>query len=313
MLLLILAGPTAVGKSELALSLAQRIGGEIVSADSMQVYRLMDIGTAKPTPAERALVPHHLIDLVYPDEPFSAARYAEEFAKVAAEVAGRGRLPIVVGGTGLYIRAAVRPFLFPDAGARPELRAGLARLAEEISPQALHLRLAEVDPEAAERIHPNDLRRIIRALEVYEATGRPISAWQRLFVQRRPYETVFVCLTRERGELYRRIEARAEKMIAAGLVEEVKSLLAAGYGRELPPMQGLGYREICSYLHGECTLAEAVEIMKKRTRHYAKRQLTWFRREPVELWLDLTLSPEEEARAQILRLLAGRWERSSNS
>ena len=313
MLLLILAGPTAVGKSELALSLARRLGGEIISADSMQVYRGMDIGTAKPTPAERALVPHHLIDLVYPDEPFSAARYAEKFAKAAAGVAGRGRLPIVVGGTGLYIRAAVRPFLFPDAGARPGLRAELARLAAEIGPQALHLRLAAVDPEAAERIHPNDLRRIIRALEVYEATGRPISAWQRLFARRQPYETVFVCLTRERGELYRRIEARTERMIAAGFVEEVKSLLAAGYGRELPSMQGLGYRELCSYLHGECSLAEAVERIKKRTRHYAKRQLTWFRREPVSLWLDLTISSAEEAQAQILRLLAGRWEGPSNS
>ncbi|NLG85456.1 MAG: tRNA (adenosine(37)-N6)-dimethylallyltransferase MiaA, partial [Firmicutes bacterium] len=189
----------------------------------------------------------------------------------------------------LYIRAATRPFLFPDVGARPEIRAALTDLVATIGPQGLHRELAAVDPEAAARIHPHALRRIIRALEVYRATGLPISFWQRSFGGgSSPYETVYVCLTREREELYRRIEARAEAMIAAGLVEEVRQLLAAGYGRNLPAMQGLGYREIVSYLAGETSLSQAVATMKKRTRHYAKRQLTWFRKEPVDLWLDLT-------------------------
>ena len=314
MLLLILGGPTAVGKSDLALDLAEHLNAEILCADSMQVYRLMDIGTAKPTPDERARIPHHLLDLVYPDQPFSAARYAEEFGRVAAQVYDRGHLPLVVGGTGLYIRSAVRPLLFPDVGARPECRSRLAAQAEIVGSAGLHARLAAVDPKAAGAIHPNDLRRIIRALEVYETTGRPISAWRDEPRRSSPdYDPIYVCLTRNRDELYQRIELRTDRMIAAGFPGEVRALLDAGYGRNLPSMQGLGYRELAAHLSGESTLAEAVGEIKRRTRNYAKRQLTWFRHEPYLHWLDLSRQTSQNVRAEILRLLAGRWQAPSNS
>jgi len=314
LLLLILGGPTAVGKSDLALELAEELGAEILCADSMQVYIGMDIGTAKPTPDERARVPHHLLDLVHPDQPFSAARYAEAFRRAVAEVHGRGRLPMVVGGTGLYIRSAVRPFLFPDVGARPEMRADLAAQAQIIGPAGLHTRLAIVDPAAAAAIHPNDLRRIIRALEVYETTGRPISAWREEHRgSSSDYDLLYICLTRDRQELYGRIDLRTDRMIAAGFPDEVRILLEAGYGRALPSMQGLGYRELTSYLSGESTLAGAIEEIKRRTRNYAKRQLTWFRHEPDLHWLDLSQHAKVSARMEILRLLAGRWQASSNS
>lgn len=303
-----------MGKSDLALELAEELGAEILCADSMQVYKRMDIGTAKPTSDERARVPHHLLDLVYPDQPFSAARYAEAFGRAAAEVHGRGRLPLVVGGTGLYIRSAVRPFLFPDVGARPEIRGQLAAQAQIIGPAGLHARLTIADPTAAAAIHPNDLRRIIRALEVYESTGRPISAWRE---EHRgscsDYDPIYVCLTRDRAELYRRIDLRTDRMIAAGFPDEVRTLLEAGYGRDLPSMQGLGYRELAACLGGESTLAGAIEEIKRRTRNYAKRQLTWFRHEPDLQWLDLSRHTVASARMEILRLLAGRWQASSNS
>lgn len=312
MLVLVLSGPTAVGKSDLGLQLARRLGGEILCADSMQVYRLLDIGTAKPTAAERAQVPHHLLDLVYPDEPFSAAQYAEACREAIGRVHALGRLPIVIGGTGLYIRAALRPFLFPDAGGRPELRARLQTFAEANGPAALHARLQTLDPDAAARIHPHDVRRVIRALEVQEATGRPISAWQREAEGSSPYDLIHLCLTREREELYERIEARTECMLAEGFTEEVGRLLQAGYGRQLPPMQGLGYRELAAHLQGDCPLPEAVATIKQRTRHYAKRQLTWFRHERDVHWLNLTSRQKEWAIEEILSLLAGRWKDSSN-
>ncbi|MGE5529313.1 MAG: tRNA (adenosine(37)-N6)-dimethylallyltransferase MiaA [Patescibacteria group bacterium] len=312
MRVLILAGPTAVGKSELGLALAERLGAEILCADSMQVYKYLDVGTAKPTAAERARIPHHLLDLVYPDEPFSAARYVQEFEQARAAVAARGRLPLLVGGTGLYIRAAVRPFLFPEAGRRPEVRARLNAEAQE-APGALYERLKNVDPEAARRIHRHDLRRLVRALEVFETTGRPISELQRArAMPEKDGEPLFVCLTRDRAELYGRIEARTDAMMAMGFLDEVRSLAARGYGRGLPSLQGLGYRELYAYLHGECSLADAVAEIKRRTRNYAKRQLTWFRREAGTIWFDLSALPAEKVLEEILRLLAGRWEGPSN-
>ena len=273
---------------------------------------MMDIGTAKPSAEERALVPHHLLDLVEPDEQFSAARYATLFKDCLAEISARGRLPIVVGGTGLYIRAAVRPFLFPDAGARPEVRAQLLALAEEESPGRLHDMLMTVDPEAAAKIHPNDIRRTVRALEVHKTTGRPISEWQRSMSQPPAEDTIFVVLTRERAELYARIDARAELMIAAGFLDEVGLLLQKGYGPELPAMQGLGYREFCRHLTGACPFSDAVDEWKKRTRNYAKRQLTWFRHESGVVWFDLTNYGADSVQAEILHLLEGRWEGPSN-
>jgi len=313
LLVLVLTGPTAVGKSELALELAGLLEGEILAVDSMQVYRRMDIGTAKPTPTERSLVPHHLIDLYDPDQPFSAALYAELFQQAAAAVSGRGHLPIMVGGTGLYIRAAVRPFLFPEIGSQPEIRARLAALSATLGRAELHHRLAAVDPVAAVRIHPNDSRRVIRALEVFEATGRPISAWQQEHTQPSLFDPVFICLTRDRADLYRRIENRVDRMIADGFVGEVRSLLAAGYGRGLPAMQGLGYRELAAYLAGECSLPQATAEIKRLTRNYAKRQLTWFRHEPGLTWYDLSVLSSDTVRREILRTLAGRRPAPSNS
>lgn len=310
---LVLAGPTAVGKSDLGLALAARLGGEILAADSMQVYRRMDIGTAKPSPSERARVPHHLIDLVDPDEPFSAAAYTEAFRAAVDGVGRRGRLPIVVGGTGLYIRAAVKPFLFPDAGARPEIRARLALEAEESGPRHLHERLARLDPAAAAAIHPNDRRRLIRALEVIEATGRTISAWRNEHPPVEPYDLLYLVLNRDRAELYARIERRTDLMMEQGFLAEVSSLLAAGYRSDLPSMQGLGYRELCLHLAGRCSLEESVAAIKRRTRNYAKRQLTWFRAEPEASWLDLSGKTPEESTGEILRLLAGRWKEPSNN
>ena len=313
MFVLVLAGPTAVGKSDLALGLAQELGGEILTADSMQVYKLMDIGTAKPSAEERSLVPHHLLDLIYPDTPFSVAQYAEEFHRTVAAMAGRGGLPIVAGGTGLYIRAAIRPFLFPEAGRQAGLRESLQAEAEIVGPAGLHAALAKVDAPAAARIHPHDTRRVIRALEVYRATGKPISVLQRESGQDSPYKPIYVCLTRDREELYQRIDARAGQMLQAGFLAEVRDLLAAGYGSHLPPMQGLGYRELASHLTGKSSLPDAMDRLKQRTRNYAKRQLTWFRHEPDVNWLNLSLLTREKAKEEILRLWAGRWKSSSNN
>ncbi|MGE5598890.1 MAG: tRNA (adenosine(37)-N6)-dimethylallyltransferase MiaA [Bacteroidota bacterium] len=313
MRIVILAGPTAVGKSDLGLALSQSLGGEILAADSMQVYRRMNIGTAKPTAEEQALVPHHLLDLVEPDQSYNAARYAEDFHRAAADVTRRGRLPVVVGGTGLYIRAALYRFLFPEIGRRPEIRSRLQNEADAAGPEALHARLRMVDPEAAARIHPRDARRIVRALEVYEESGRPISAWQRENKASSPYDAVYLYLTRERRELYRRIEARTDQMLAAGFLQEVESLLAMGFDRRLPAMQGIGYRELGAYLAGEMTLPAAVELIKRRTRNYAKRQMTWFRHEPDACPLILSGKSTDAALTEILRLLAGRWGPPSNS
>jgi tRNA dimethylallyltransferase len=284
---LVLAGPTAVGKTALAVALARRLGGEIIGADSRQIYRGMDIGTAKPTPEERAAARHHLIDIVDPDQTFSAAEYARAARGCIAEITARGALPILVGGTGLYLRAALRG-LFEGPPADPELRERLRELERTRGPGALHERLAEVDPETARHLSPRDIVRIERALEVYELTGRPLSVWHRehAFAER-PFRTLYLGLTRERAELYRRIEARVVRMFQRGFVAEVEGLLAAGYGPELPAMSGLGYRTVVRLLRGDLTPAQAVIEVATQTRRYAKRQLTWFRKEPIDTWIRL--------------------------
>ncbi len=276
--LLAVVGQTATGKTALAIRLAQALGGEIVSADSRQVYRGMDIGTAKPTPAERAAVPHHLIDVADPDEAFSLARYLELAAAAIAAIAGRGRLPIVAGGTGQYLAALLEGWSVPRVPPQPELRARLEAEAAAGGPAALHARLAAVDPAAAAAIPPANVRRVIRALEVYGVTGRPISAQQ----ARRPppYRVRTLWLTLPAPVLYPRIDARVERMMEAGLLDEVRGLLARGYGWDLPAMSGLGYREFRPYLAGETTLAAAVERLKFDTHAFARRQPPWFRRLP---------------------------------
>ncbi|BAS27577.1 tRNA (adenosine(37)-N6)-dimethylallyltransferase MiaA [Limnochorda pilosa] len=310
--LLVVVGPTAVGKTAVVLELAPMVGGEVVSADSMQVYRGLDVGTAKPSPEERRCVPHHLIDVAEPGERFTAARYQVLAREAIAAIHARGRLPILSGGTGLYVQAVLEPLLFPDAGEDLELRERLAREAAEQGPQALHRRLARVDPEAAARLAPGDVRRVVRALEVYERTGRPISQIQESSRREAPpaYRTLKVGLTRPRTRLYARIDARVEEQLARGLVDEARRLLelgretGAGASGAKTALQALGYKELFPYLEGRENLAEATERLKRATRRYAKRQLTWFRRDPEIVWLDLERFPDPRAAAAALAGLA---------
>ncbi|MBI2883120.1 MAG: tRNA (adenosine(37)-N6)-dimethylallyltransferase MiaA [Candidatus Methylomirabilis oxyfera] len=305
--LIVLVGPTASGKSSLALALAERAGGEIVAADSMQVYRGLDIGTAKPTAEERGRVPHHLLDLREPFQPFTAIDYARLASAAIADIRARGRLPIVVGGTGLYIRSLFRG-LFDGPGEIIPLRETLYREAERVGSATLHRRLEAVDPETAAAIHPNDLLRIVRALEVAAVSGRPISTLRA--EGRRNHEPVPGPVLRlglewNRQELYQRIEARVEAMMAQGLLREVKNLLDQGYCETLRPLRAIGYRHMIGYLNGQFRLDEAVASLKRDTRRYAKRQLTWFHHEDEIEWLPVAGSGASE---QILRALVERIE-----
>lgn len=276
--LLAIVGPTAIGKSSLALALAQQLGGEIISADSRQVYRLMDIGTAKPNAAEQIAVPHHLIDIVDPDEEFSLGRYTELAAQAIADVTARGRLPLLVGGTGQYLAAVLQGWNVPRVAPQSELRAALEAEAARDGALALHARLAQVDPVAAAGIPATNVRRVIRALEVHTITGEPISAQQTR--QPPPYKMTTLQLTLPAEALYQRIDARVDIMISSGLLEEVGRLVAAGYSWELPAMSGLGYREFRPYFSGEATLESAVQRLKYDTHAFARRQPAWFRRLP---------------------------------
>jgi tRNA dimethylallyltransferase len=288
-------GPTAVGKTAVALDLAEALGAEIVNADSMQVYRELDIGTAKPTPLERARVRHHLVDVAHPDEPYDAARYAQESRAVIAELHRRRVSPLVVGGTGLYIKALLSG-LFHQEEAVHEVR---GRLARELATQGLPTlwaRLASLDPATARRLPPGDTYRILRALEVVEATGRPLSELHAAHrFQDRPYETLKLGLDLPREELYQRIEARVEAMLSEGWLEEVRQLLSR-YAPEIKPLQALGYRSLVALLEGRLSLEEAIDLVKKDTRRYAKRQLTWFRADPEVRWFHPSQKVEMLAR-----------------
>ncbi|MGE5654889.1 MAG: tRNA (adenosine(37)-N6)-dimethylallyltransferase MiaA [Bacillota bacterium] len=287
-----LVGPTGVGKTELSLQLAERLGAEIVSADSMQVYRGMDIGTAKATARERERVPHHLIDLVDPDQEFSAAEYQERARAAIAAISARGHLPMLVGGTGLYVRAALDPYEFTEVEVDWAYREELRQLGEQHGATYLHNLLSEVDPWAAAKLHPNDLRRVIRALEVHHHTGERISDWQAVSRQKPLiYDILMIGLTRPREELYERIEARVDAMIAEGLVDELRRLVADGFDQESIAGQALGYKEFLPYLRGETTFDDAVQLLKRDTRRYAKRQLSWFRADPRVDWIDLSQHP----------------------
>ncbi|MDD2335594.1 MAG: tRNA (adenosine(37)-N6)-dimethylallyltransferase MiaA [Geobacteraceae bacterium] len=284
--LIIVQGPTASGKSELAVRLAERCNGEIVNADSMQVYRFMDIGTAKPSADQLQRVPHHLIDIVDPDQMFSAADFCREAEKVIMDISRRGKNSIVCGGTGLYIRALTKGLMDSpsgDAAFRDEMK----DLANREGREVLHRRLAEVDPVSAERIHPNDQFRIIRALEVFQMTGRSISALRgehRFGTFRYDYRKIG--LSSDRETLYRNIDNRVDLMIKKGFLEEVKVLLATGYPSSLKPMRSLGYRHMCDYLEGFLPFEDALQLMKRDTRRYAKRQLTWFNQDPEIKWIE---------------------------
>lgn len=282
---LVLFGPTAVGKTKLAIELAKKLNGEIISADSMQVYRGMNIGTAKPTLEERQGIPHHLIDIRNPDESWTVSDFVEQTNKLTDEIIRRDGVPIVVGGTGLYLWALLEGFSFPITPADKDLRAQLEK--EQLS--TLYARLSTIDPEAAKKIHPNDKKRIIRALEVYELTGKPISELQKR-TKNSPHLSVgnytLIGIELPREELYARIEERVDSMIEKGLIEEVKGLLAKGYSKELLSFQALGYKEMVEYLDGKWTKEQMIEELKKRSRHFARRQMTWFRRFKNVKWFD---------------------------
>jgi tRNA dimethylallyltransferase len=286
--ILIIAGPTAVGKTDASLLLAQEFGAEIVSADSMQIYRGMDIGTAKPTLEQRKLVYHHLIDVVEPNQPYSVGDYLRDARAALNGILASGGLPIVIGGTGLYIRALTRG-LFSGPPADLDMRERLLRRESEGQPGTLYSDLVKVDPEAAVKIHPNDLRRTVRALEVYYLKDRKLSDFQREHAfKEKPFRFHLVFLVRSRNELYPRIERRVDRMIESGLEAEVKTLMERGYSPELTSMQGLGYKHFLNHFMGKTSREEAVALLKRDTKRYAKRQFTWFRREPDTVWIDIT-------------------------
>ena len=290
-LVYVLCGPTASGKTALSLALSRRHDGEILCMDSMQIYQRMDIGTAKPTPEERALVPHHLLDLVPPDAEYSVAQWQAEAEKTIRDVMAREKKPLLVGGTGFYLRALRRQLPLGDAAKDPVLRAALEKEAEaEGGKEMLHRRLAGVDPVTAARLHVNDVRRVIRALEVYAVTGRPFSA-QPAGAAEAPFRFRAAALTMDRGLLYARINARVEQMMAAGLLAEVRGLLESGVSPEAQSMKGIGYKELITCVTGGRDPAEAVAEIQQNTRHYAKRQWTWMRREEDVRWVD-SLRPD---------------------
>ncbi|MCY3742449.1 MAG: tRNA (adenosine(37)-N6)-dimethylallyltransferase MiaA [Candidatus Poribacteria bacterium] len=290
--LLCLLGPTAVGKTEIAIQLAQRLNAEIVSVDSRQIYRQMDIGTAKPTPEERQTAPHHLIDCVDVSQPFSVADYQSLADTAIADIQNRGKRVLLVGGAGLYFRAVVDG-LFEGPDADIALRERLEQEAAQRGVDVLHGRLRACDPASAERIHPNNVVRVIRALEVYELTGTPMSEHQQQWDQgSQRYPFIAFCLTMPRALLYQRIGQRVDVMLANGLIAEVESLLAAGYARDTLALRSFGYRELIAYLDGECTYLEAVEQLKQNTRRFAKRQLTWFRKDTRLEWVDRNSKPD---------------------
>jgi tRNA dimethylallyltransferase len=283
--LILLGGPTGVGKTELALWLAERLRTEIINADSMQVYRYMDIGTAKPTAEQRAQVAHHLLDLVNPDEPFDAGVFLEHAEPVVSELHARGQVPLVVGGTGLYLKVLSHGICEVAPG-DASVRQSLQRELTEHGLMYLYRELQRIDPVLAERLQSRDRQRILRALEVFVVTGRPLSSWQADHGFRQPrYRTIKVFVTRPREELYDRINHRAQLMMARGLLDEVKSLLARGYGHDLKSMQSLGYRQLTEHLRGRVSLEDAVQAIQRDTRRYAKRQLTWFRGDQEYQWL----------------------------
>ena len=289
--LIVLTGPTAVGKTSLSIQLAKAIGGEIISADSMQVYRHMDIGSAKVTADEMEGVPHHLIDVLEPDQDFNVVTFQHMAKEALQGIYNRRRIPIIAGGTGFYIQALLYDIDFKENEDGSPVRRELEELAAregEAAPAVLHAMLEEIDPESAARIHANNVKRVIRAIEYYRLTGRKISVHnQEERTKESPYDFLYYVVNTERPVLYARIDRRVDQMMENGLVEEVQTLKSMGCHRGQTSMQGLGYKEILDYLDGRCTLDEAVYVLKRDTRHFAKRQLTWFKRERDVRWLNL--------------------------
>ncbi len=296
--LIVLTGPTAVGKTKLSIALAKAVNGAVISADSMQVYKYMDIGSAKIMPDEMGGVRHYLVDCLEPQDPesFNVTRFQQMAKAAMEEIYAEGKVPILVGGTGFYIQAVVYDVNFTDNDADSSYRTMLEKLAEEKGSEYLHDMLKAVDPKAAEEIHFNNVKRVIRALEFFQKTGKPISEHNETERQKEsPYDFNYFVLNDDRAKLYERIDMRVDMMLEQGLVEEVQKLLDMGCTRDMVSMQGLGYKEIIDYLQGDITLEEAVYIIKRDTRHFAKRQLTWFRRERDVCWINKSdFSSEEE-------------------
>lgn len=285
--LIVVAGPTASGKTGLAIEIARAINGEIVGADSMQIYKYMDIGAAKPTAEERSQAVHHMIDFLEPDDEYSVADYTEQAHKVIAEIASRGKVPVMCGGTGLYINSVVDDVTFGEFDTDYAMRAELEELAKREGAEKLLEILAEFDEESAKKLHPNNLRRIIRAIEFYRVTGVPISEHQRMTKERDSrYEPLMLCVSWDREVLYERINRRVDIMLDEGLLDEVRGLMDKGYTKELNSMKGIGYKEVMDYLDGAISYEEMVETVKQSSRRYAKRQLTWFRRDERIHWLN---------------------------
>ncbi len=301
--LIVILGPTAVGKTSLSLDLAARFDGEIVGADSRQIYTGMDIGTAKPSAKEQARVPHHLVDIHPPDKQMALATYQQLAFSVIDDIHLRGRVPFLVGGSALYLRAVTEGLQIPEVAPNPTLRAELEAFAQENGRAALHARLQASDPEAAKQIHPNNLRRVIRALEIVHTTGRRKSELETATPP--PFRILKIGLDLPRPRLHERIDRRVHDMVDAGLVEEMASLLAAGYSPELPSFSSLGYREIAAHLRGETTLAAAVERIQIETHRFVRHQYTWFRRIPDIHWFDTSEDPQPAIRNLVAQFLQG--------
>lgn len=295
--LIVLTGPTAVGKTELSLKLAQAVNGEIISADSMQIYKYMDIGTAKIMPDQQMGIKHYLINQRFPDEEFNVFQFKNMVLTSIEEIHSKGKIPILTGGTGFYIHAVLYDTEFDENDGISLIREDLEKKAQALGNRWLHKELQKVDPVSADAIHENNKKRVIRALEYFYQTGQPISAHnERELKKESPYSFVYFVLNGDRKILYERIDKRVDDMIEKGLIQEVSRLKDLGYTRNLVSMQGIGYKEVMAYLDGECTLSQAVHQIKQDTRHFAKRQLTWFRREKQVIWLDKGLFQEKEDR-----------------
>lgn len=284
--LIVLTGPTAVGKTKLSIALAKAVGGEIISADSMQVYKSMDIGSAKIRPEEMDGIPHYLVDVLEPSEEFHIVRFQQMAKEALEKIYANGHIPILVGGTGFYIQAIVKDIDFTKNEENTEIRAKWEQFAKDHGAEALHEELGKVDPKSAETIPAGNVKRVVRALEFYELSGSPISEHnEEQKAKESPYQFAYFVLNDHRELLYERIEKRIDEMLEEGLIDEVKGLKERGFTKDMVSMQGLGYKEILDYLDGNLTLEEAVYILKRDTRHFAKRQLTWFRREPEVSWI----------------------------
>ena len=300
--LVIIAGPTASGKTALSVNIAKALGGEIVSADSMQIYKYMNIGTAKPTEEEKQGIPHHMMDFLEPSVNFSVADYCEMAKKVIEDIDSRGKIPVMVGGTGLYIDSLAVGVDFGESDGDEDLRCELEALAEKEGNEAVHKILAEIDPETAEKYHPNNLRRIIRAIEVYKTQGVTVSEKAKE-EKTSPYDAVYFCIDWDREVLYDRINRRVDIMVEDGLLDELKDLLSRNIDPKCTAMQSIGYKEFYGYLNGEMTLGEALDTIKQSSRRYAKRQLTWFRRNKDIHWLK-----PETALADALEIIKKRYD-----